>query len=100
VGRKKKGDGPNKSQAIRDYQVKNPNDGPKAISAALKKEGIKVTPAFVSTIRTMDKKKNMLPLASLTDASLGNVLKAKTFADSVGGIDEALASLQALQQLQ
>ena len=53
----KKGTGPNKSQAIRDYYAANPNAKPKEVSAELKKQGVDVTPAFISTIRSTSMKK-------------------------------------------
>ena len=53
----KKSSGPNKSQAIRQYYESNPNAKPMEVAAALKEQGIEVTPAFVSTIRSTSKKK-------------------------------------------
>lgn len=49
--------GPNKSQAIRDYHAANPSVKPAAVSAALVAEGVVVTPAFVSTVLSTDKRK-------------------------------------------
>ncbi len=55
----KKSAGPNKSQAIRDYYAANPKAKPMEVSDALTAQGIKVTPAFVSTIRSTSKKKKV-----------------------------------------
>ncbi|MGV3485606.1 MAG: hypothetical protein ACO1RT_14415, partial [Planctomycetaceae bacterium] len=67
----KKSGGPNKSQAIRDYYAAHPNAKPKEISAELKKAGIDVTPAFISTIRStsMGKKKKTVKASSTRGAS-------------------------------
>ena len=53
----KKSKGPNKSQAIRDYYKAHPNAKPKDVVSALKKKGIVVSAQFVSTIRSVSKKK-------------------------------------------
>ena len=54
----KKSEGPNKSQAIRDYHDANPSEKPKQVAAGLKAQGVTVTPAFVSTILSNYKKKS------------------------------------------
>ncbi len=99
-GRRASDTGVNKSQAIRDYQAKNPGDGPKAVAKALKKEGIKVSAAFVSTIKSTDKRKSMGTLASIGDSSMADIFDAKKFVDRAGGIDKAISAVQALRQLQ
>jgi hypothetical protein len=48
----KKTGGPNKSAAIRDYVQANPDAKPKEIVDQLKAQGVVVTPAFVSTIKS------------------------------------------------
>ena len=45
----------NKSSAIRDFMAANPNAGPKEVADTLSKQGIKVSPAFVSTIKALTK---------------------------------------------
>lgn len=55
----KKSSGPNKSQAIREYYESNPGAKPMEVSTALKAQGVDVTPAFVSTIRSTSKKKKV-----------------------------------------
>lgn len=48
----KRSAGPNKSAAIREYLDANPNAKPREIVDALKSQGVSVTPAFVSTIKS------------------------------------------------
>ena len=99
-------EGPNKSEAIRSYKNANPDAGPKAISAALADDGIEVTPAFVSTVLSNDKRKTgrigtrgrgRRPASS--DASLDNLIQAKKLAEQMGGIEQARAALNALERI-
>ena len=55
--------GVSKSKAIREYMAANRNAGPKAVAEALGEQGIKVSAAFVSTVKSMAKKgrKGKLP---------------------------------------
>lgn len=48
----KKSGGPNKSAAIRDYVQANPDAKPKEIVDALSAQGVAVSSAFVSTIKS------------------------------------------------
>jgi 3-methyladenine DNA glycosylase Tag len=115
----KKSGGPNKSQAIREYYAAHPNAKPKEISAELKKQGIDVTPAFISTIRStsMGKKKKTVktasakaapkaasvkasaPAKSTSNISIESLIKAKGLVRDLGGIDAAIATLTALKRL-
>lgn len=45
------GDGVNKSQAIREYLVANPETKPIDVAKALSEKGVDVSPAFVSQIK-------------------------------------------------
>jgi hypothetical protein len=105
----------NKSQAIRDYCEANPTVGPKETAAALTKQGIKVSTAFVSTIKTKAKKnKTQTPkrrgrprknaASSAKPASdkiaLSSLLAAKKMAEQLGGVEKAQAALAALAKLQ
>jgi DNA adenine methylase len=69
--------GVNKSQAIRDMLGKMPDSGPTEVAEALKKDGIKVTPNFVSMIKgkmkggSSPKKGKRAPRA--TQAANGNI---------------------------
>ena len=115
----KKSGGPNKSQAIRDYYAAHPNAKPKEISAELKKAGVDVTPAFISTIRStsIGKKKKTTKTNSAkaspakaasakapaskagVSISIESLLKAKGMVKELGGIDAAIATLTALKRL-
>lgn len=115
----KKSGGPNKSQAIRDYYAAHPNAKPKEISAELKKAGVDVTPAFISTIRStsIGKKKKTTKTSSAkaspaktasakapaskggASISIESLLKAKGMVKELGGIDAAIATLTALKRL-
>ncbi len=90
-----------KSQAIRDYMEDNPDDGPKAVSSALSKSGIKVSAAFVSTIKSMDKNKIAVQAGRIGkgDFSMNTLLQAKALADQMGGVERAKAALDALGKL-
>jgi hypothetical protein len=99
-------EGPNKSEAIRNYKNENPDAGPKAIAAALADDGIEVTPAFVSTVLSNDKRKSGRigvrgrgRRSGGGDASLDNLIQAKKLAEQMGGIDQARAALDALERI-
>ena len=116
----KKSSGPNKSQAIREYYASHPTAKPKEISAELKKVGIDVTPAFISTIRStsMGKKKKTMksnsakaavqgkatgkaaaPAKASAAISIDSLVKAKSLVKELGGIDNVMATLSALRRL-
>lgn len=98
--------GVNKSQIIRDYMGQHPKEGPSAVAAALnKREGWKITPAYVSTIKSNAKKKTpgkrgrkpgRRAAGSISEASL---LQAKKLAEQLGGVTEAKAALDLLAKL-
>ncbi len=101
----------NKSQAIRDYCEANPTVGPKETAAALTKQGIKVSPAMVSTVKTQAKKKKgkrgrprkkAAAAAKPTSdkIALSSLLAAKKMAEQLGGIEKAQTALAALAKLQ
>ncbi len=99
-------DGPSKSEAIRSYKNGNPDAGPKAIAAALADDGIKVTPAFVSTVLSNDKRKSGRiggrgrgRRAAGGDSSLDSLIQAKKLAEQMGGIERARAALDALERI-
>ncbi len=104
---KKKAD-VNKSQLIRDYIAANPKDGPKAITAALKKKRIKVSESLVGAIKYKKKGKKKRrrkkaaavakPVAS-DKVSLSTLVRAKKMADELGGIEKAKAALAALAKI-
>jgi hypothetical protein len=103
----------NKSAAVRDYLAQNRVAGPTEVAAALTKQGVKITPAYVSTIKGLLKKAGSNGKAlgtkrrgrparqhSAEDAvSLSSLLEARRFAESVGGVEKASALLQSLSRL-
>ncbi len=101
--------GVNKSQAIRDYITANPKSKPKEIVEALTAQGVEVSPAFVSTLKSNDKRKGGKgpgrrgrPAGSKSGGSVLGVeslVQAKSFADKVGGIENAREILSALSKL-
>ncbi len=120
----KKSGGPNKSQAIRDYYAAHPDAKPKEIAAELKKAGIDVSAAFISTIRStsMGKSKKKKtgksagrpvgrpasgrspgrPAASSKKSgniSIESLIKAKALVKELGGIDNVMTTLAALKRL-
>ena len=107
---KKRGAKGNKSQAIRDFMDANPDAGPLAVSEALKGQGIDVSAQFVSTIKSLDRKKSGAPArrrgrtvavkAGAHDKiSMKTLIQAKKMAEQMGGVDKAKAALDALARL-
>ena len=99
---------PNKSQAIRDYYDANPSAKPKEVASELKKKGIKVSAAFVSTIRSTSKRKTGKigkpgrPAGSSRkngQVSVDMLLKAKDLVNEMGGIQQAKTAIAALEKL-
>ena len=107
--------GDNKSQAIRTYLKANRGEGPTAVATALGKQGVKVTAAYVSTIKLLDKrkkkgsakkagKKSGAKAAGRSQArkdtvSMSTLLEAKRLAAQMGGVDKAKTALDALSKL-
>jgi hypothetical protein len=103
----KKSGGPNKSDAIRKYKAHNSGAGPTAIAEGLSKDGIKVSPAFVSTVLSNDRRKGRKGRRGRRSGgrraagsrSLGNLLLAKKLAERMGGVDAARQALDTLAKL-
>jgi hypothetical protein len=100
--------GVNKSQAIRDYINANPKSKPKEIVEALAAQGVTVSPAFVSTLRSNDKRKGRKgpgrrgrPAASAGGGGFGleSLVQAKKLADKMGGVSKAREALDALAKI-
>jgi hypothetical protein len=111
MAKKAKG-GPNKSLEIRNYKAANPTATPKEVAEALSKGGVSVSAQFVSTVLSNARKKGgkvgrrgrkpgRKPgmAAAGGGASIENLIKAKKFADSLGGVDQARAAINAIAQL-
>ena len=99
----------NKSQAIRDYCEANPDAGPTETAAALKKQGIQVSTAMVSTVKTQAKKKRGrgrkkaargAKKATGDKIALSSLIQAKKMVEQMGGLDKAQSALAALAKLQ
>jgi arginine repressor len=102
----------NKSQAIREALARNPKILPKDLVEELKSQGIEVTPAYVSNIKTSlkkGKKKRATARkgarassnsgAAPTKVDVSDLVKAKSLADQVGGLEKAQELLTALKKL-
>ncbi len=100
---------PNKSEAIRKYKQDNPDAGPKEISAALAKAGFKVTPGFISTVLSNDRRKarkgrrkggrKPARQASAGGDAVQALVQAKRLADQMGGVAQARSALDALARI-
>jgi hypothetical protein len=98
--------GPNKSAAIRAYKDSHASAGPKEITEALGKDGVKVTPAFVSTVLSNDRRKGRKgrgkggrPRGSSSANAFADLVQAKKLADQMGGVEKARAALNALAKI-
>ena len=97
----------NKSEAIREHAGKHPDDGPNAIAEALGKRGIKVTAAFVSTVRSNDKRKGdgngrktrRGKGGELDDSTVRALTSAKKLVDEAGSVSAAKAALDTYGKL-
>lgn len=99
---KKRGD-TNLSAEIRKYVAANPKAKPKAVAEGLAEAGIKVTPVYVSTIVSNDRRKSgkgkrrgRKAAASVKGDLVETLLQAKKLVDTLGGIDAAKAALNTL----
>lgn len=106
----KKADKPQgKAAAIRQYMDEHPDAGPQAVAAALKEQGFECTPGYVSTIKSLAKKRarkgakktRTAPVASGTveGLSLSMLVQAKKLASQLGGVAQAKAAIDALAKL-
>jgi len=106
--RKRKG-GMTKSQSIRDYAAAHPGEGPTAITAGLKGQGVGVTPQFVSTILSNAKRRSggrrgrrrrgRPPGAVSNGVSLQSLKAAKKFVRQLGDVKSARAAVDMFAQL-
>lgn len=107
---KAKDTGVSKSESVRQYLAANPDAGPKQVSDALAKQGIKVSPTLVSGVKFHLAKKGKAKKAKAVQKqpaapgsgrslSLDDLVEAKKLADRLGGLDNAKAALEALAKL-
>lgn len=106
---KKSEKSPGKAATIRQYMKDNPKAGPQAVAAALKEQGIVCTPAYVSTIKSLARKRGRkrgrkagvaaavaTPVEGL---SINLLVQAKKLASQLGGVAQAKAAIDALAKL-
>ena len=104
--------GVNKSQAIRNYLATNPKAAANEITAALAKQGIKVSPGLASNVKYTSGPKRKKKAGKKTvvkrrrpgkrsaaELSADDLLAAKQLADQLGGIQEARRALDMLEKL-
>lgn len=104
---RKKNNGANRSQLIRDYKTAHSDSGPKAIAEAMATEhGIKVSPQYVSTVLSNAKKKGGEigrpgRRAGSSGSSLDHtkLIKAKELVTLMGSPAEARAAITLLDRL-
>jgi hypothetical protein len=95
----------NKSEAIRSYKKSHNGAGPTEIAEALSKDGTKVTPAFVSTVLSNDRRRGRKGRRGsrrggrTSGDPLETLVQAKKLADRMGGIEKARAALDALARI-
>lgn len=97
----------NKSQAIRDALAAHPEKSPLEISALLATQGLKVPPQYVSTIKSNAKAKarkgkrgrKAKVAGSVTVGGLSSVDAALSFIKSSGGLEQARAALDTIEQI-
>ena len=104
----KKRGGTNLSEEIRNYVKANSNAKPKAISEGLASAGVKVTPTYVSTILSNERRKSGKskrrgrkpgrPAGKKGDL-FANLLQAKKLVDKLGGIDAARQAIDTLAKI-
>lgn len=96
----------NKTALIKAQLDKNPDAKPAEIAATLKKHGI--TAAYVSAIKFnlgkkvgQRKRKAGRPKGTATAAkvAVNDLVKAKEFADEIGGVEQAQALLETVAKL-
>lgn len=98
--------GTNLSAEIRKYVAGDPNAKPKAISEGLASQGVKVTPTYVSTILSNERRKSgkgkrrgRRGRVARGGDVLANLVMAKRLSDKMGGIEQARAALDTLAKI-
>ena len=97
-----------RSQAIRDYLAQNPDASPRQVVDGLKAQGIPVKETLVGSIKygkrakAASRKKGAgraTPSRANGTLTSDDLLEAKRIADRLGGIEQARAALETLEQL-
>jgi len=95
----------NKSQAIRDYAGAHPSEGPTAVATALRAQGVKVSPGFVSMVTSKvrggrRRKRRGRPVGSGSNGlSLNSLKAAKKFIGQIGDARQAKAAIDVVAEL-
>ncbi len=92
----------NKSQTIRDYKSNHPDAKPKQIATALKKEGLSVTPQYVSTILSTAKRKSSqggIENFKNLNLSAEDLILVKQLVASTGSVQSAKKAVDLYEQL-
>lgn len=109
MGKKKSRGGVNKSEVVRKYLGEHPDKPPREVAADLTAQGVAVSAAYVSNIKSGSKlkkktrrvgrpRKTAAPTNNMTDA-VANLIRAKKLADELGGIQKAKEAMDALARL-
>lgn len=99
----------NKSKLIRDTLAANPKLPPREIARLITEQGVPVSPAYVSIIKSNGKKakktkrvavRKMGGAAASKKGDVTNLIQAAhAFVQAAGGIDQAKATLDAIAQI-
>jgi hypothetical protein len=99
----------NKSQTVRDYLKAHPDIGNKDVALALTKQGIKISPTHVATIKckmsaSKGKRKRRSKAASAMSAKSGiglhEIKAAFLLLKQCGGVESAKKALDAAREIQ
>lgn len=97
-----------KTQVIREYLASHPTEGPVAVVAGLKAQGITVKPGLVSAIKYGKpggrKSRPSVRVAARRTSRNGSItveqlLEVKKLADSIGGSEQVRSALDTLDQI-
>lgn len=94
-----------KAQAIREAIERTPEAKAQEIVAAVKEQGLKVTPQMVYSLKTRaaagpKKKRGRRNATSNGTLSIDTLILAKKLADQLGGVEKAKEAMDALAKLQ
>ncbi|MFO0816351.1 MAG: hypothetical protein U1A77_00335 [Pirellulales bacterium] len=85
------------------HKAANPTAGPKEISEALSKSGVDVTPAFVSTMLSLAKKKGGKAKRGRKVAvpvnNLQQLIQAKKLVEQLGGVAKTREAVNVLARI-
>ncbi len=95
-----------KSAAIRDYKTNHPNAKPKEIAETLNQSGLKVTPQYVSTILSNDRRGRRTvgrpvgrPRKSGAGGAFNHLLAVKRLVSEVGSVQAAQDAISQYSKL-